>query len=269
MMRRIMVCTAAVLLVSALSSCSNKTANQTTETSSDSLLASNPVEAPPGNLTPQTEYQPPQQAEEPPAPAPKKSAPAKHHNTSSSSTASHSNASSQPAEETGVLLSAGSSFNVNVQTQLTTETAHVGDTWTGQVKDNVIVGDRVAIPAGSTVTGTVLSSIPAKKGSRASLQLGVQSVEVNGKSYPVNASAENIVAGSPRARNVGAVVGGTAAGALIGKAVSGGGKGALIGGLIGGAAATGVVASSKGYQVTVKEGAELPFTVNQNVRVGT
>jgi len=68
---------------------------------------------------------------------------------------------------------------------------------------------------------------------------------------------------SPRARNLGAVAGGAAAGALIGKA-AGGGKGALIGGLIGGAAAGAGVAASKGYQVVIKEGTPLTFTVDED-----
>jgi len=75
------------------------------------------------------------------------------------------------------------------------------------------------------------------------------------------------VAGSTRARNVGAVAGGAAAGALIGKAVGGSGKGALIGGLIGGASAAGAAAASKGYQVVLKEGTVITFSVKENVMV--
>jgi hypothetical protein len=115
------------------------------------------------------------------------------------------------------------------------------------------------------VTGVVSGVKGAQKGSRAFLVLAVRSVDVNGKSYSMSATADSMVAGSTRARNVGAVAGGAAAGALLGKAIGGSGKGALIGGLIGGAAATGAVASSKGYQVEVKEGAEVTFNVNNSV----
>ena len=62
-------------------------------------------------------------------------------------------------------------------------------------------------------------------------------------------------------------LGGAAAGALIGRAIGGSGKGALIGGILGGAAATGAVASSKGYQVTVKEGTTLVFHVDQDTKL--
>ena len=139
-----------------------------------------------------------------------------------------------------------------------------GDTWTGTVKDPVIIGDRVVIPAGATVNGVVSGAKAAEKGSRAMLVLAVRSVDVDGKTHALSANADSMIAGSTRARNVGAVAGGAGAGALIGKAI-GGGKGALIGGLLGAGAATGAVAASKGYQVEVKEGAEITFNVNEAV----
>ncbi len=275
MRRVVIVCAIAVSLIAAVSSCSKKADNLASQTSSDSLLASNPVEQPQGNLTPQTQYQPPQeQKNEPPAPAPTPRAkkPARSHtSTPAASTPSSSSQSSSSSGDKGVMLEAGTPIDVTVQTQISTETAHAGDTWTGLVKENVIVGDRVVIPAGSTVTGEVVSAIPAgqQKGTKATLDLAVKSVDVNGTSHPVSAGTESIVAGSPRARNLGAIAGSAAAGALIGKAVGGSGKGALIGGLIGGAAATGVVAASKGYQVVIKEGTVIKFSVSQNTHVSS
>ena len=90
---------------------------------------------------------------------------------------------------------------------------------------------------------------------------------LNGETHALSASADNMIAGSTRARNVSTVAGGAAAGALIGRAVGGSGKGTLIGGLIGGAAATGAVASTKGYQVTVKEGTEVVFKVDKDTKL--
>jgi len=121
--------------------------------------------------------------------------------------------------------------------------------------------------AGSVVTGTITEAVPAQKGSLAKLGLAVTSITSNGNKVAVDAGTESIEAGSPRARNLGAIAGGAAAGALIGRAIGGGGKGALIGGLIGGAAAGGAVAKSKGYQVVLKEGTALTFNVKQPVTV--
>jgi len=265
-MRKILIMTCGVVAVAALlAGCGARKSEQAAESSSDSLLASNPVEQPQGSLTPQTQYQQQQTSEPPPMEQPTAEKP-RATSTKTHSRPSPSSPSREPAE-TGVTLAAGTPIQVGVTAQLSTETANVGDTWTGEVKDNVIVGNTVVIPAGSQVNGVVAAVAPAQKGSRASLELAVKSVMVNGKSHPVSASMEPIVAGSTRARNVGAVAGGAAAGALIGKAVGGSGKGALIGGLIGGASAAGAAAASKGYQVVLKEGAVITFSVKENVMV--
>jgi len=253
----------ALLLGASLAGCAQK-ADQTalSETSTDSLLATSPVEQPQGDLTPQEQYQPDPQTQTPPTPAatsprPKtQSTPKPKPNT-------------PPAAEApaGVTLAAGTPIEVEVSAQISTKTAQVGETWTGSVKENVIVGNTVVIPAGSLVTGVINVAKPAEKGSRATLGLAVRSVSVGGLDHMIAASSEPIEAGSTRARNLGAVAGGTAAGALIGKAVGGGGKGALIGALIGGAAAGTGVAASKGYQVELKEGTVITFSVDQSVLV--
>ncbi|HEY3215163.1 MAG TPA: hypothetical protein VGK93_01585 [Candidatus Eisenbacteria bacterium] len=244
----------AILLVAG---CAKKETAQQPESSVDSLLASNPTEQTPGDITPQTEYQPPEQKEEPPAPAPRKT------RTPPRQTATLP--ASQPTRSHAVTVAAGTGVKVTVNAKVSSATAQPGESWTGTVKEPVIVGERVVIPAGSTIHGVVAGVEPAQKGSRAFLVLAIRSVEIDGKSHALVADADSIIAGSTRARNLGAVAAGAGAGALLGKAIGGSSKGALIGGILGGAAATGAVAASKGYQVEIKEGTELTFTVNEPV----
>ena len=259
-MRRVLVALSAALLITALAGCGQKT-EQAAETSSDSLLAANPVETPQGDLTPQSEYQERQkQAENPPAAKPAarpKSKPAPPATPPASPAAAPSNP--------GVRVPAGTGIKISVAAQISSETAQPGDTWTGTVTAPVVISTSAPIPAGSKVTGVVLGSRTAEKGSRAFLVLAVRTIEVEGRTHTIHATADSIIAGSTRARNLGAVAGSAAAGALIGKMVGGSNKGAVIGGLIGGAAATGAVAASKGYQVVLKEGTELVFNVNDDV----
>jgi hypothetical protein len=99
------------------------------------------------------------------------------------------------------------------------------------------------------------------------LDLGVTAITVAGHRYPVHASTESIVAGSTRARNLGAIAGSAAAGALIGTAVSHSTEGAVVGAVVGGGVATGVVAASDGYQVELKPGIALTFTTNEAMAV--
>src|SRR4029453_17349031 len=94
---------------------------------------------------------------------------------------------SQP-EQPGVTLASGTAIKVAVSARVTSETAQPGDTWTGTVQEPVTVGDRIVIPAGSSVTGVVSGAKAAEKGSRAFLVLSVKSIDVNGHTYPVSAS---------------------------------------------------------------------------------
>jgi hypothetical protein len=156
----------------------------------------------------------------------------------------------------------GTSLDVTLGTSLSSGSASVGDAWTGSV-----LNGRDGIPAGSVVSGTVSAVTAARKGNRAMLDLALSSITVGDHRYAVHGGMEAVTAGSPRARNLGAIAGSAAAGALIGRAVGGSGKGALIGGLLGGGAATGVVAGSKGYQVLLKTGTPLTFTTSEAVAV--
>ena len=182
-----------------------------------------------------------------------------------SSDAADGAAAALPGVTRWAALPTGTPLTVRFTGALSSETARAGDGWSGTVVSPVMVGSDEIIPAGSEVRGVVTDVIPAKRGNRALLDLDVRSVIVDGRPRPLLAGAEPIIAGSPRARNLAGIAGGAAAGALIGKAVGGDGKDAAIGGLIGGAAATGVVAKSKGYQVRVRAGSVLRFTVNEQL----
>jgi hypothetical protein len=175
-------------------------------------------------------------------------------------------AANAPMGRASHTLLAGTSIDVVLGSTLSSENASVGDAWHGTVQDNVATQNGGLVPAGSTVSGVVVGVTPARRGSRAMLDLGLRRIRMDGRDESVTASTEAVIAGSTRARNLGAIAGGAVAGALIGKVV-GDGKNAAVGGLIGGGAATAVVAGSKGYQVVLKSGTVMSFTVNQTVAV--
>src|SRR5713101_8036478 len=56
------------------------------------------------------------------------------------------------------VVPAGTSFDVRLDSQISTEDANPGDTWSGSVSQSVYSGDRVVIPAGSPITGVVTSA---------------------------------------------------------------------------------------------------------------
>ena len=161
----------------------------------------------------------------------------------------------------------GTSIDVTLNTRITSETANVGDAWTGSTRAASVVDGRNLIPAGSSVVGTVSGVTPARKGDRAMLDLALTSVTVDGHSYRVRGSTEAVIAGSTRARNLGAIAGAAAVGAVVGQAIGGSTKSTVIGAVIGGGAATGAVSQTKGYQVVLKEGTPLTFTTGTSVAV--
>jgi hypothetical protein len=165
----------------------------------------------------------------------------------------------------GHRLEARTEFPVKLSQTLSSKTSYPGMEWTGVVAEDVRSGDRVVIPRGCEVRGEVVAAREARRGGRAMLDLAVRSVSVDGRTTALNAHSEPVVANSTRARNFGAIAGGIAAGALLGSAIGGDGKDAAIGGLLGGAAATGVVASSQGYQVILEEGSTLDFVIHRRV----
>lgn len=242
----------AIVLAVALSGCGKKqTADMTLADST--AFAANPTESTAADLTPQGTV--PQPAPTPtPAPKPKATAP------------KAAPAPRAPAPAPGITVPSGTAIAVTLNDQISSETAKVGDTWTGVVKNSIVIDEKTVIPAGSTVQGTVTAVKPAAKGDRALLDLSVTSLGVEGTDYSATATTPAIEAGSTRARNLGAIAAGTGAGALVGGAV-GGKKGALIGGLIGAAGSGGAVAASKGYQVVLKQGTELTFNTTRSVNI--
>jgi hypothetical protein len=253
-LRRTLLALAILIALASLAVGCGKKADQSAGTaSSDSLLSTNPIEQPEGTIEPQATV-PPEAAptQTPPVETPRPAAKPKP--------------APKPAPATAT-VPGGTAVRITMENPLTTETAQEGQTWTGTVKEAITIGSAAPIPAGSVVHGVVAGVKGAEKGDRAFFLLRITSIEANGTTHEVGMTADSMIAGSTRKRNVGAIAGSAAAGALIGKAVGGTGKSAVIGGLLGGAAATGVVATSKGFQVEVKPGQEVVFHVDRDTKI--
>jgi hypothetical protein len=168
---------------------------------------------------------------------------------------------------TRITVPTGTQLDVRLTSTLSSKTASVGDLWVGTLTRPVVEKGREILPAGSTVEGTVVSAEPAQRGSRARIELGVRAVRIEDRRIAMRAEADPVIAGSPRARNLGAIAGGAAMGALLGRAIGGDPDDAAKGALLGGAVATGAVAASRGYQVEIKDGTTMTFLVSKDVAV--
>jgi hypothetical protein len=158
---------------------------------------------------------------------------------------------------------AGTAIDVRVDSKISTENNDRGDRWTGVVDRDVVSRNRVVIPAGSRVEGVVTTAAQGTHDSKAHLGLAVRRVYVEGRGHIVNADTPPIVAGSRRAKKIGAIAGGAAVGALLGKAV-GDGKGAVIGGLLGGAAGYGATRHAL-RTLQIKSGTVVTFTTRETM----
>ena len=162
------------------------------------------------------------------------------------------------------VVGAGTSINVRLDSKISSESAHRGDSWTGTVSQDVYSGNQVMIPAGTPVTGVVTSADQGTHSTRPQIGLAVRRVQMNGQSRAMYADTPPIVAGSSRAKKIGAIAGGAAVGALLGHAVAGQHHGTLIGGLVGGAAGYGLTRNAL-RTLELKPGTEVAFTTRQDV----
>lgn len=124
-------------------------------------------------------------------------------------------------------LSAGSTMEVQLNQQLSTEANKVGDTFTATVVNNVMATNgEVVVPAGAVVHGRIAalddSDDPTDK---ALIQLQFDRLSFNNRNYDFRANITNVATVEQRDRSAGDITRG---------AVTGAAAGAVIGAIIGG-----------------------------------
>jgi hypothetical protein len=143
-------------------------------------------------------------------------------------------------------------------------TAVVEDRFEATTLEDIHVGGRLAIPAGSLVRGVVTAVSPATRTNRtARMTVSFDQVTVNGQAHPIRGTVTEAIQGSGMKGEIGRVGAGAGAGALIG-GLLGGMKGALIGVAIGG---TGTLAATEGKEVRVPQGSILRVRLDSPVQM--
>jgi len=169
-----------------------------------------------------------------------------------------------------VTLPAGTEIHLALDTPLGSGSSRAGDDFTARVTDAVVMGSRVAIPAGSRVHGRVAEATPAKKGladKAGSLRLSFDGVTTPvGFAADMSAGLTSTGSGSGK-RTAAAIGGGAVGGALLGRILGHNAKGAAIGTAVGGAVGTGVAAGSRGEDVSYPAGARLTVRLDQPLTI--
>lgn len=170
-------------------------------------------------------------------------------------------------------LEAFRQFSIATTATISSGSAKPGDGFTAEVVSDVQdAAGRVVIPAGSLVSGTItdVKSAP-NPSSPGTLTLALNSVAVNGRSYPMHASIDSLatqrsgrsINGSD-ALKVGV---GAAAGAIVGQIIGKNPKGTIIGAVVGAAAGGVYAAATKDADIILPAGTHILVTVTQRLNI--
>ncbi|MCI0569079.1 MAG: hypothetical protein L0Z52_12970 [Acidobacteria bacterium] len=241
----------ALLSLACSQQASNAPADEGTQVA-ESTPAPEPAPAP--EPVPQ-QYEPTQQAPPMQEPAPSRPAP-------------RPAPSAPPVPKTiAVTVPESTPLNIKITESLNSGMNHEGDAFTATLVEAVIVGDRVVLPEGSTIEGTLVSVVPAKKGIKESG--GAMTLSFDRITTPSGNSASMAASFAQQAKSTGkkaGTIGGSAAGgALLGKVLGGSTKDAAIGAVVGGAIGTGVAAGTKGSELKLEAGTPMTITLERPI----
>lgn len=172
-----------------------------------------------------------------------------------------------PAPVRFVTVPSGTQLSLALATPLSSKNANVGDAVKARLTADVLVDNKVAIPAGTMVAGTVTDVVSGSKkiGGVPTIGLRFERLELPEGDLPIDGVISQ-KGKSDTGRDTAKIVGGAAAGAILGHQVKGGDKGKVIGGLLGGAIGA-VAAQNTGTEVQLAEGTALSIALAAPVDV--
>jgi hypothetical protein len=159
-------------------------------------------------------------------------------------------------------------IGIRLDYAVSTRTAKVEDRISATVSRNVTVNDRVAIPEGARLEGTVTAVDRGGK-FRDRPRLGLQfdtMILTDGTRMSIRTDAIIREGDSPSADAAARVGAGSAVGAILG-GLLGGKKGAIIGGAAGAAGGTATVMTGDGNETALKAGAPLTVRLTDDLTV--
>lgn len=161
----------------------------------------------------------------------------------------------------------GTSIEVKLDQDLGTDKQQAGDSWSGTLATDVVVGGSVAWPAGTPVHGVVSQSAPLGRLANGKGGLAIRLTEVG--SNGVDADTHLVVGDKRGERNAKIIGGGAALGALIGILSDKQNKSdhALGGAAIGAAAGTAAAAATADTVVRIKAATPVVFTLSTPEKV--
>ena len=166
-----------------------------------------------------------------------------------------------------ITVPAGTPIRVVLDQALSSAANRPGDRFEASIAEPVVVDGKTVIPHNAHAEGRV---VDARESGRlhgvARLELALDSVEVAGKSYPIDTTADTRIGHNHNKHNLVLIGGGSGLGALIG-GLAGGGKGALIGGAAGAGAGTAAAAYTGKKDIHIPAETRMTFRLAQPVTI--
>jgi hypothetical protein len=172
------------------------------------------------------------------------------------------------ASTTPGTIPAGTSLEVRTNDEIRADSSAAGRTFSGVIAQDVqTTSGAMLIRRGSPVQLVILNTSKGGATSGGEVELGIQSITVDGTNYSVSGQDVEKGEGIGANRRTGEMVGGGAAlGTLLG-AIAGGGKGAAIGAVAGAAAGAGAQILTRGKELKIPAESVLTFRLDQDLRL--
>jgi hypothetical protein len=166
-----------------------------------------------------------------------------------------------------LVVKAGTPLTIKTSQALSSKDSQTGQTFLGTLAQPVSAGGRPALPAGATVSGTVVTAkTKGKIKGEGQLDLALTSVTVGSHTYQIQTGVLSSTVKGKGKRTAATTGGGAAGGALIG-GIAGGGKGAGIGALVGAGAGFVGGALTGNKQIEIPAESALTFTLSQSLTI--
>ena len=161
----------------------------------------------------------------------------------------------------------GATLPLVLETSLSSATSSSGDRVVARLAEDVMVGEKVVVPAGTEVRGLVTAAVPSGKvKGLARLAFDFDTLVLKGKEHSIGSKAIDITAANTHKKDAAIIGIGAGAGAIVG-GIADGKKGAGIGALIGGATGTGAVLATSGKEVELSAGSRVTVVLTREARL--
>ncbi len=159
-----------------------------------------------------------------------------------------------------VNVPAGTRLVVRMVDGISGGNSRAGTLFTARLQGNLMVGNTIAAPDGSTVFGRIIASSGASRvAGRSELSLELTDIQVNGTRFPILSNDYSVQGGNALGGTARRTAGGAGLGAVIGAIGGNAGRGAAIGAATGGGASL----LMRGEQINIPSGTLLEFRLQQ------